>query len=218
MRRRSDIPRKIILSRLTSDSRFPNLVSLACHDLRTPLATVHGFARTLERIEPLSERTVSYIKMIEAASAEMVVLLDELSLVARIEGQRYEPNLVAADSLDLVRAAAETVDAGEVTVAGRGSDVAVDREPASRAIAAFATCALRHGGLARVSYAVDGAELRLTPVAEDVAPILLGENMRDLGAATASRLVRATGGSVAVEGDALAVRLATSAAGTSGDP
>ena len=29
------------------DSRFPRLVSLACHDLRTPLATIYGFARTL---------------------------------------------------------------------------------------------------------------------------------------------------------------------------
>jgi signal transduction histidine kinase len=203
---------------LTSDPRFPSLVSLACHDLRTPLATVHGFARTLERIEPLSERTLSYIGMIEAASAEMVVLLDELALVARIEGSRYEPILVTADSLELVRAAAEAVDAGKVAVDGRGADVDVDREPATRAIAAFATCALRHGALDRVAYAVDGPELRLSPVAEDVGPILLGENMRDLGAATASRLVRATGGSVSVDGETLTVRLATSAAGTNGGP
>ena len=36
---------------MTEDSEFARLVSLACHDLRTPLATVNGFARTLTRFE-----------------------------------------------------------------------------------------------------------------------------------------------------------------------
>ena len=203
---------------MAAESPFPRFVSLACHDLRTPLATVHGFARTLERIEPLSERTLTYVGMIEAASAEMVVLLDALALAARIEGGRYEPALVEADSLELVRTAAERVDAGEVEIAGTGGEVQVELEPVTRGVAAFATCALRHGGIDRVSYAVQGAELRLTPVAEDVAPILLGDDLRDLGAATARRVVEALGGSVAVDADALAVRLPTSGAATDGGP
>src|SRR5437870_1213253 len=36
------------------DNRFPRLVSLACHDLRTPLATVYGFARTRTRVRALA--------------------------------------------------------------------------------------------------------------------------------------------------------------------
>jgi signal transduction histidine kinase len=32
---------------------IPKLVSLACHDLRTPLATVYGFARTITRADGL---------------------------------------------------------------------------------------------------------------------------------------------------------------------
>ena len=35
------------------DAPFPRVVSLACHDLRTPLATIYGFARTLSRGEDL---------------------------------------------------------------------------------------------------------------------------------------------------------------------
>jgi len=32
-----------------NDTFFARLVSLACHDVRTPLATVNGFVKTLER-------------------------------------------------------------------------------------------------------------------------------------------------------------------------
>jgi hypothetical protein len=38
--------------------------------------------------------------------------------------------------------------------------------------------------------------------------VLLGEELRDLGAAVAVRLVRALGGSVELEGDSLVVRFA----------
>ena len=60
------------------DSSFPRLVSLACHDLRTPLATVYGFARTLTRAGELDERSTRFVAMIEEASEQMAELLDEL--------------------------------------------------------------------------------------------------------------------------------------------
>jgi len=44
-------------------NRFPRLVSLACHDLRTPLATIYGFARTLTRDEGLDDRTARFLGM-----------------------------------------------------------------------------------------------------------------------------------------------------------
>ena len=40
---------------------FPRLVTLACHDLRTPLATVNGFAKTLLRGGELDERTLRFV-------------------------------------------------------------------------------------------------------------------------------------------------------------
>jgi signal transduction histidine kinase len=76
---------------LSDDSDFARLVSLACHDLRTPLATVHGFATTLARgggLEPPADR---YVEMIDAASAQLAELIEELSLAARIESGRYVP-------------------------------------------------------------------------------------------------------------------------------
>jgi signal transduction histidine kinase len=203
---------------LAADPSFAKLISLACHDLRTPLATVHGFARTLERVEPLSEQTQRYVGMIAAASQEMVSLLDELALVARIEGSRYEPVPEEVDSLALARAAAERVEAGEAGASGEGATVSVDREPTERGLAALATCAIRHGGVERVAFAVDGPEIRLTPVAANVAPILLAEDLRDLGAAVAGRLLEALGGSIGMSADALEIRLPTSAGERAGGP
>src|SRR5919112_6522853 len=91
------------------DDRFARVVSLACHDLRTPLATVYGFARTLSRGGDLDERNARFVGMIEAASEQMTDLLDQLGVLARIESDRYEPALVEADTLELATSDDERV-------------------------------------------------------------------------------------------------------------
>src|SRR5919201_1397468 len=177
------------------DTSFVRLVSLACHDLRTPLATVHGFARTIARTGDLEEPASRYLEMIEAASGQLAELLDELSLAARIEGGRYEPTTTEVDLGELVRAEGER---GVVTV---------DAPATERALAALIRCALRHGGLEQVDVGVEGREVRVSPITPSSAPVVLGEDLRDLGAAVAVRLVRALGGSVELDGETLRVRL-----------
>ena len=44
-------------------------------------------------------------------------------------------------------------------------------------------------------------------MAASAAPVVLGDDLRDLGAAVAVRLVRRLGGSVSVAGETLTVRL-----------
>ena len=189
------------------DTYFARLVSLAVHDLRTPLATVHGFARTLLRMGGDAEQTVRYLEMIDAASLQLTELLEDLGLAARIEGGRWDPNLQEEELAQLAAAAFAEIDAGEVEVSGRGEVVRVDRDAVVRALYNLARCALRHGGIQRVTAAVDGRSVTLAPVAPDVAPIVLGEDLRDLGAAVAVRVVEAHGGSVEAAGEALVVRL-----------
>jgi signal transduction histidine kinase len=191
------------------DPDFARLVSLACHDLRTPLATVHGFARTLVNgggLEPPRDR---YVEMIDAASAQLAELLDELSLAARLADGRYEPVLREADTLELARGAAARLNAEEerVAVSGEGATIETDVASMERGIAALAQSALRHGGFDEVTIEVAGTELRITPVTPASAPVVLGEDLRDLGAAVAARLVARLGGSLAVEGATLEVRL-----------
>jgi signal transduction histidine kinase len=188
------------------DTQFARLVSLACHDLRTPLATVHGFARTLTQLEGVDDRIAGYLGMIETASVQLADLLDDLGLAARIEGRRWEPNLRTADLLEL--AGEGTAELGEaVGVSGPGGPVRVDVDAARRAVDNLARCALRHGGLDRLDLVADGTGLRFSPVGAEVAPIALGIDLRDLGAAVAVRVVEALGGSVRAEGEALVVRL-----------
>ena len=186
---------------------FAKLVSLACHDLRTPLATIFGFARTLTRSEGLDPTFVGYSEMIEAASDQLGELIDELSLAARIESGRYDPKLERVSTDDLAAAAVERLGDDRVAVSGQGEDVLVDPETAKRSVSALVQCALRHGGLEQVEVVVAGPELRVSPITASSAPVVLGRDLRDLGAAVAVVHVERLGGSVSVDGDTLTVRL-----------
>jgi signal transduction histidine kinase len=191
---------------MNDDATFARLVSLACHDVRTPLATVHGFAKTLERTAELQPPADRYLEMIGAASAQMAELLDELSLVARIEGGRYDPALRPADTLELARHAQERLEG--VAVAGEGTVIETDVEAVDRGVSALVQCTLRHGGLDEVSVVVRGTEIDVSPVTPASAPVVLGEDLRDLGAAVAVRLIRRLGGDVSLAGETLTIRLA----------
>ena len=109
------------------------------------------------------------------------------------------------DSLELAREALGDVEGARADGEGatgprrprRGRDVARQ----------LATCALRHGGLDEVIVSVAGAELTIAPITEGAAPIVLGEQARDLGALIAGRILPALGGSRELDGDRLVVRL-----------
>ena len=192
---------------MTEDNQFARLVMLACHDLRTPLATVHGFAHTLARLGELEEPASRYVEMIGAASQQIGDLVDEVLLGARIEAGRYEPVRKELDTLELARAAVTRLGEERVEVDGEGAVVEVDAEATKRAVAALARCALRHGGLEQVRLTARGQELDLAPVTAASAPVVLGEDLRDLGAAVAVRQLRSQGGSVALDGETLRIRL-----------
>ena len=192
---------------MQNDTSFARLVTLACHDVRTPLATVHGFARTLSRTGDLDPPADRYVEMIEAASAQIAELLDELSLVARLESGRYEPSLQEADTLELARAAAERLGEERVRVGGEGAAVRTDVAAVDRGVSALVQASLRHGGLDEVDVVVRGAEIDVSPITDSSARVVLGEDLRDLGAAVAVRVVESLGGAVTVAGGTLTIRL-----------
>ena len=191
------------------DTSFARLVSLAAHDLRTPLATIHGFAQTLVRMGGLEQPKDRYVEMIVAAARQLTELLDELSLAGRIEGGRFEPNAQPIDTLELANAAAEALGADRVRVTGDGGVVRVDVEATRRGVAALVQAALRHGGLDEVECHADGATLRISPVTSSSADVLVGDDLRDLGPAVAVRLVEALGGAIERANESVLVRLPT---------
>jgi signal transduction histidine kinase len=178
------------------DRSFPRLVSLACHDLRTPLATVFGFARTLQRSDDLDERSARFVGMIEEASEQMTELLDALGTAARIAAGRWEPVLREIDTLELVEGAT-----------GTGETIATDIDTVKASLRALATAAERHGRVERVSWTVAARELRLEPITPEAAPVVLGEEDKDLGSLVARLVIEELGGSLELSGGVLTIRV-----------
>jgi signal transduction histidine kinase len=181
---------------------FPRSVSLACHDLRTPLATVTGFAKVLLRTGDLDDRAAGYVEMIDAASAQLAELVDELGRLARIEGGSYDPALVASDTLELATSLDERVQAS-----GDGEQIDTDEPAVRRALEALALAAVRHGGLDRVTWTVRGRSLELERVTPDSADVVLADDPRDFAALVARRVIEALGGSLRLDGETLHVSL-----------
>src|SRR4051812_21929308 len=150
-----------------AEAKFPRVVSLACHDLRTPLATVYGFARTLTRAGDLDERTMRFLGMIEEASEQMTELLDELGVAARIEGERWEPVLREVDTRELAAA-----DDERVRVEGSGEVIETEVDSMKRSLLSLAIAAIRHGPVDEITWRVDGRTLGLSPITADAAPVV----------------------------------------------
>ncbi len=193
---------------LQNDTSFARLVSLACHDVRTPLATVHGFTTTLARTTELAPPADRYVEMIDAASRQIAELLDELSLAARIEAGRYDPILREAETLALAHAAAGRLGEERVNISGEGAPVETDIDAVDRGVSALIQATLRHGGLDEVDVLVRGKEIDVSGVTDSSARVVLGQDLRDLGAAVAVRVIEVLGGAVSVSGQTLTIRLA----------
>jgi signal transduction histidine kinase len=185
-----------------ADAAFADLVSLACHDLRTPLATVNGFAKTLLRGSDLGEREERFIGLIDTAAGQMAALLDLLGLAARIESGRYDPAYREANTLALARGSDERID-----VSGSGETIETDPNAVQPSLEALAIAALRHGDLERVGWTVSGRELELAPIRPNAAGVVLAEEPKDLGALVARMAIEQLGGELALDGETLRVRL-----------
>jgi signal transduction histidine kinase len=189
-----------------ADERFARLVSIACHDIRTPLATVHGFARTLTRVE-LADPAPHYVEMIAEASMQVADLLDQLVLVTRIAEGRYQPVLSEVDSLELARRAAAEEGEDPEAIGGEGALVQVDEVAVQRAVGQLFRAARRHGGLETIAVTVHGPVIELGPITKFSGPVVSGESLKELGAPAAVMVIEALGGSVEVDGELARIRL-----------
>jgi signal transduction histidine kinase len=189
---------------MPDEERFAEIVSIGAHDLSTPLATVYGFAKTLAKTD-LEEPAARYVEMIEAASAQLRDLVDELSLVTRIERGRYSPALTEVDSLDLAGEACAEL--GErVAVSGEGAVVQVAADATGRALSRLAKAASRHGGIDSVALVVRGPVLEISPLLKSAAGVVTGEDLRELGAVAAVEHLKAIGVAVTAEDKRLLIR------------
>jgi signal transduction histidine kinase len=182
---------------------FAQLVSLACHDLRTPLATASGFARTLERLEEIGQPADRYVEMIGAATDQLAELLDLLSAAARIEAGRFEPQLRSTDTRALADVAAERIPDERASVEGKGADVRADPDWTASSVGALAEAARRHGGLDRITIGVNGPRITITPIVDNAGVIALGDDLRDFAAAVGALVLQRGGVELELDGETL---------------
>ena len=146
--------------------------------------------------------------MIEAASAQLGELLERAHDRRQDRVGPLRPSPDEADSLALARAAADALGAERVTLSGEGATVRVPVRETARAVTQLTPGgpAPWRAGLGRARR--PGRRARARPRrAATPQVVLTGEEIRELGAAAAVTLVRALGGSVAVDGDRLRIRL-----------
>jgi hypothetical protein len=132
----------------------------------------------------------------------MTGLLDELGVAARIEGDRWEPVLRDADILELATSPDQ-----RVATEGEGETIATEPEAIGQALQSLAVAAARYGPLEQVTWRVSGRDLELAPITADAAPVVTGESIRDLGSLIARLVIEELGGSLALDGETLRVRL-----------
>lgn len=186
---------------MTEADRFPKLVREACHDVRTPLATAYGFARTLERIGGLDEQQQRYLRFIVASCEEQTRLIDALATLARREGGTLAAKLAP---VDLGNAAVDAaVDVEQRLGDGRSvalvSDaeatlVLADPEHVPLALATLAEAALRlEPALREVGMQRSGSQVRLGPISPDAMQELSVDDGRDVRVVAARTLLTLSG-------------------------
>ncbi len=156
------------------------LVARACHDLRNPLAAASGFARTIERVDGVSDEARPFLDHVIAATAELDQLIVALATLARAHAGplRLEPS--AQSTAELAAAVAELArerlldQTGSVTTRVEADGVVqIDRNRGVLALADLAACAVRAGHAATVVATATGVT---------VEPAIESDDLRSLAA------------------------------------
>ncbi len=138
--------------RMSSQNVFPKVMSLAVHELRTPVTVVSGYLRMLLRDQagPLSDKQRRMIEEAERSCARISALVAEMSDLGKLEAgdaalARQEFDIVAV--LDEVAGAVHEVDTRsidiDVTCAEPSLIVVGDRTRLAAALRAVVASAVR---------------------------------------------------------------------------
>src|SRR6266540_2054613 len=116
------------------DPRWPKVLSLAVHELRTPMTVVAGYIRMLlkDRAGPLSDQQRRLLEEAEKSCARLSALLVEMSDLANLEAgtatfnrSAVDVRRVLTDAIEALPAAADhaidvqlTTSEGNVSVQG----------------------------------------------------------------------------------------------------
>jgi signal transduction histidine kinase len=138
-----------------TDNRLPHTLSLAAHELKTPLAVAAGYLRMVlkEQAGPLSEKQRKMLEEADRACGRLSTLITEMSTLARFESQDLALARHDVDVTALVREVAGNMHEGDdrgvriqVSAPETPLIVAGDRTRMSGALHALMRAALRERG------------------------------------------------------------------------
>jgi signal transduction histidine kinase len=134
-----------------ADEMKSNFIALAAHELRTPVTSVHGVVRTLDRLgDQLSDADREELEdALRTQTERMRGLVDQLLDLSRLEAEHVPIHpvrlTVRAELEELVAASAEgRTDEIEIQIPD-GLEALVDRTVFERVVSNLLTNALRHG-------------------------------------------------------------------------
>jgi len=115
-----------VLAAAERESRKDRFLSLAAHELKTPLASIKGFsyslARRLEKGEPCDPK---HVQVLERQAERLHALLEEMLEVSRIETARFTLHQEPCELLELVEASRRSL-----RRLGQDADLQAKVEPA----------------------------------------------------------------------------------------
>ena len=96
---------------MSTDPRWPKLLSLAVHEFRTPITVVAGYIRMVlkERAGPISEQQRKLLEEAEKSCARLSALVAEMSDLSGLEGGTSAFNPAPADLKQIVTEAAASL-------------------------------------------------------------------------------------------------------------
>lgn len=184
----------------------------ACHELRSPLAVVYGFARMLEGGSSVDEAArTKYVSQIVRSAERLDHMLDDLSKIGRIAASRIHPQLEHVPLRTVVDDLCATApNDGRLTV-DPGADVTVKADPAwlTESLQAVVDGLCFEEGIdVRVTWRHEPHEVQLHVVPNSSFPMIDVEpDKSGLGISLARMRIVAMGGSFEGSGDRIVIVL-----------
>lgn len=184
----------------------------ACHELRSPLAVVYGFARMLEGSPNIDEAArAKYVGQIVRSAERLDHMLDDLSKIGRIASARLHPQIEHVPLRSIVDdLCATSTNEGRFAV-DQGADVNVKADPAwlTESLQAIVDGLCFEDGIdVRLTWRHEPHEVQLHVVPNSSFPMIDVEpDKSGLGISLARVRVVAMGGTFEGSGDRIVITL-----------
>lgn len=145
----------IRVTSMTDDDLLPRALSLAVHELRTPVTVVAGYIRMVlkEQAGPITDKQRKMLEEAEKSCGRISELVAEMSEMGKLQSGQAAPARQAIDLAQLVREVASGMHEGRdrgVSLEVRGTDAPVmvtgDRPRLTAVVKALIHAALRERG------------------------------------------------------------------------